>query len=185
MYKLLAAISLFIFAITVFASSNTSGIIFQDTFQSESSELRLNGAGLRKKFVIKVYAAGLYLVQKETDEHKIIETDEPMTIRMVMIYNGISPEKMKETWTEGFQANTPDIQPLQERINTLTSWFTEEAKSGDIYDISYEPGKGTSLIINGERRGTVKGLDFKKSLFSVWLGERPADKKLKEAMLGR
>jgi len=33
--------------------------------------------------------------------------------------------------------------------------------------------------------GTVKGLDFKKALFAIWLGKKPADSGLKDGMLGK
>ena len=36
---------------------------------------------------------------------------------------------------------------------------------------------------NGKEVGVVEGLDFKKALFAIWLGEDPADDDLKEAML--
>ena len=33
--------------------------------------------------------------------------------------------------------------------------------------------------------GTIRGLDFKKALFAIWLGEKPADNSLKQGMLGK
>jgi hypothetical protein len=34
-------------------------------------------------------------------------------------------------------------------------------------------------------KGTIAGYDFKKSLFSIWLGSKPADENLKKGMLGK
>jgi hypothetical protein len=41
------------------------------------------------------------------------------------------------------------------------------------------------VSIKGEVKGTIKGLDFKKAVFGIWLGEKPADAKLKKGMLGK
>jgi hypothetical protein len=39
-------------------------------------------------------------------------------------------------------------------------------------------------MINGTFKGKVEGLEFKKALWSIWLGNAPADAKLKKKMLG-
>lgn len=183
MKRLLFTAAVLLFAVCA-AAADTAGVELPQTMTVGENELVLNGAGLRKKFVIKVYAGGLYLPSKTSDAADVLNTDDAAVIRMVMIYDDIAPEKMKETWEEGFQANVADTAPLKDRIEMMTSWFTEAAREGDIYDIVYNPADGCSLIINGEKKGTVEGADFKKAIFSVWLGEKPADKKLKAAMLG-
>ena len=38
---------------------------------------------------------------------------------------------------------------------------------------------------NGVKKGTIEGLDFKKALFGIWLGNKPADDDLKDGMLGK
>lgn len=185
MKKLIVSLFALLFAFSAYASDKTAGIEFPASYNTGSHELLLNGAGLRKKFVIKVYAGALYLPAQESDAAKVLDADTPAAIRMVMIYDNISAEKMRESWLEGFEANTADLAPLKDRINELTGWFTEAARKGDIYDIVYEPENGTSLIIKGENKGTIQGADFRKALFAVWLGDKPADKGLKENMLGK
>jgi hypothetical protein len=43
------------------AAIDVNGIKFEDLAKVGGKELKLNGAGMRTKLVIKVYAAGLYL----------------------------------------------------------------------------------------------------------------------------
>ncbi|MGB5991959.1 MAG: chalcone isomerase family protein, partial [Desulfobacterales bacterium] len=69
-------------------------------------------------------------------------------------------------------------------IDTFNAFFSQEAKKNDIYDIIYIPEQGVSVYIKGELKGSIKGLDFKKAAFSIWLGKKPADSKLKRKMLG-
>ena len=38
---------------------------------------------------------------------------------------------------------------------------------------------------NGAKKGSIDGHDFKKALFGIWLGKKPADDDLKEGMLGK
>jgi hypothetical protein len=47
------------------------------------------------------------------------------------------------------------------------------------------PGKGVESYKNGTLQGTIEGMDFKKALFGIWLGNKPADDDLKAAMLGK
>jgi len=161
-------------------------VTLPDNLMAGKDELLLNGAGLRKKFFIKVYAGGLYLKQKIADPQKIIDADDSMAIRMHVIYDGISSKKWIDGWNEGFNnATGGNIAPIKTEIELFNSFFSEEAKKNDIYDIVYIPDQGVSVTIKGELKGTIKGLDFKKALFGIWLGEKPADAKLKKGMLGR
>lgn len=162
------------------------GATLPETLEAGGKTLVLNGAGLRKKFVFKIYAGGLYLPKKERDPGKIVSADEPMAIRMHWIYDGVSPEKQVEVWNEGFEKTTSGRPgPLTDRIAAFNSLFTRESKEGDVCDFVYVPSRGVSVVMNGRALGTIQGLDFKKALFAIWLGNDPADDGLKEEMLGR
>ena len=54
------------------------GVYLPDTLMAGKHPLLLNGAGLRKKVFIKVYAGGLYLEQKLHGPQEIIGADAPM-----------------------------------------------------------------------------------------------------------
>ncbi|MFW5810410.1 MAG: chalcone isomerase family protein [Thermodesulfobacteriota bacterium] len=162
------------------------GVTFPETQVAGNETLVLNGVGLRKKFFIKVYAGGLYLTEKSSNAGQIIQANAPMAIRMHFIYDGVSAEKLIDAWNEGFSAATGGKNgPLQEEINKFNSFFTEEAKEGDIYHIIYTPKEGTRVYIKDRLMGVISGLDFKQAVFAIWLGEKPADEGLKEGMLGQ
>ena len=46
-------------------AAEVSGVKFDETAKVAGKELVLNGVGMRTKFIIKVYAAGLYLTEKK------------------------------------------------------------------------------------------------------------------------
>ena len=161
------------------------GVQLPDVLTLDKAEIQLNGAGLRKKVVIKVYAGGLYLLEKETDPAKIIAADEPMVIRMHFIHSKVSKENLVSAWNEGFaNATNGNIAAIEKEIGTFNGYFQEDAKKGDIYDVIYLPGQGVSVELNGKQKGPIPGLEFKKAVFGIWLGEKPADVKLKKGMVG-
>ncbi|MCK4695406.1 MAG: chalcone isomerase family protein [Candidatus Cloacimonetes bacterium] len=184
MFKKIIVIFTFIFFILSLLNTLEIGkITLPDEITIQSDTLLLNGAGIRKKLIFKVYVGALYLKQKNEDANVILEADEPMVVRMHFTYKGVSPEKLINAWNEGFaNANTPE--ELQPKIDEFNSYFTEKALKNDVYDIIYEPGIGTSVYIKDELKGTIEGLDFKEAVFAIWLGENTALPKLKKAMLG-
>ena len=187
MFRKLFWVVLSVFMMTSFSSAKEiGGVNLPDSLMAGDTKLILNGAGLRKKLFIKVYAGALYLTQKNADAGKIIEADEPMAIRMHFIYDGVSPDKLIEAWNEGFSnATGGDLSPIQKQVDRFNGFFTEEAKANDVYDIVYIPGQGTSVTVKGKLSGTMEGFEFKKAVFSIWLGDKPADSKLKKGMLGK
>ena len=177
------------FALTIITPAQAKeigSVNLPDMIMVGKEQLMLNGAGLRKKYFIKVYAGGLYLGKKESDAKKIINSDEPMAIRMQFIYDGVSGKELVDAWNEGFaNATTGGLGTIKESTDKFNSFFTEEARKGDIYDIIYTPGEGVNVYIKGKLMGTIRGLDFKKALFAIWLGEKPVDNSLKQGMLGK
>jgi len=160
-------------------------VTLPDSLTAGTDELILNGAGFRKKLFVKVYAAGLYLKEKETDPQKILDAEKPMAIRMHFVHSEVSSKKLVDAWNEGFINGTGgNIAPIKTEIDTFNAFFSQDAKKNDIYDIVYIPEQGVGVYIKGELKGTIKGLDFKKAVFSIWLGEKPADSTLKRKMLG-
>jgi len=182
---MILAIALIMTSPLVYAKE-IGGVNLPDTLKAGTENLILNGAGLRSKFFIKIYAAGLYLKQAEKNEQKIIDAQEPMAIRMHFIYDGVSGKKLVKAWNEGFENGTGgNIAPIIAEIDKFNSFFTAEAKKGDIYDIIYTPDLGARVYIKDKLMGTIKGLEFKKALFSIWLGKIPADSSLKKGMLNK
>ncbi|CAM2066922.1 Chalcone isomerase family protein [Sulfidibacter corallicola] len=163
------------------------GVTLPDNMKIENQDLVLNGAGLRKKLFIKVYAGGLYVKAKSKDAAAVVKADEPMVVRMHFIYNGVSASKLTTAWNDGFKAATGGkTEPIQKHIDAFNALFTGEAKKNDVYDVIYVPGKGVELKVNGSSKGTVSaGIDFKQALFGIWLGDKPADSGLKKGMMGK
>ena len=64
-------------------------------------------------------------------------------------------------------------------------FYADPFKKGDEILLVYKPGVGTVFYKYKEKRGVISGPKFKKALFGIWLGDKPADKKLKLKLLGK
>ena len=157
---------------------------FPEQIDVKETKLVFNGAGLREKFLLDLYAGALYLQQQTTDGSKIIDADEIQAINIKIISSRVTSKKFNKTVKEGF-AKVTEGEATAEEITKLQGYFSEAINKGDDIQIIYEPEVGTAVIINGKYKGNVKGLEFKKALFSIWLGSKPADSGLKNEMLGK
>jgi hypothetical protein len=162
-----------------------AGVSLPDTTTVAGTTLKLNGMGIRKKLFIKVYVGGLYVKAPVHDAAAIVAADEPRQMVMHFLYKEVEAVKLTDAWREGFAGNSASTLPaLKERLDTFCSWWPA-MKSGERAVITYAPGEGTTLEINGKKLGTIPGQDFARALFAVWLGDKPADGGLKEGMLGK
>jgi len=165
-------------------AASLAGVTLPDTVQVEGTTLVLNGLGLRKKFVVKVYVAGLYLEQKSSDPGAIIKADAPKRIVMQFLH-GVSKNQLADAFEESFNNNTPDAkQTMKADIDRLLGAL-EPVKEGDQMVFTYVPGTGTTLAINGKDKLTIAAPTFGPVLFSVWLGPKPPNEDLKKGILGR
>ncbi len=146
--------------------------------------LILNGSGIRSKWFFNIYTIGLYLNQKNTNPQQIIEADETMGVRFEVTSKLLSRAKFASAFEEGFQKSTNgNIAQYRSRIQQFFNLMHDEIRVGNVYDVIYHKGIGTSVYYEGEKRGTIKGLDFKQALMGVWLSDLPANKRLKKELL--
>ena len=147
--------------------------------------LSLNGAGVRKKFFVSVYVAGLYLPQAEDNAARLLAEPPANRVLMHFVYSEVSRAKMDDAWEDGFESNlsAAAYQALKPRLQSFMALF-DTLYEGDRVWLDYLPGEGTRVSINGEPRGMVPGADFNAALLAVWLGENPVTGSLKKALLG-
>ena len=161
-----------------------AGVKFPATSTVEGKELKLNGAGLRKKMIFKVYAAGLYLENTTQDGAKVLSADETRQVRLSMLRD-LEKQKITEAISDGVEKNNKAQLPaLKERLDKFNAAIPD-LKKGDDLTITYVPGKGTKVQSKGGQEMSVEGKDFADALFGVWLGKDPVDGGLKDGLLGK
>ncbi len=147
--------------------------------------LRLNGAGIRSKFFIKLYVGALYLPQASHDAQQIAGAHAPVAVYMHVLHGEIPRAKLQTAWRDGFAANqtTALLAELQPRLERFYEFFPDVHR-GDVVSLIYTPATGTRVTVNEQTQGAIEGEDFIQALLQVWLGKHPADEDLKRGMLG-
>jgi len=163
------------------------GVELPETLAVHDDILVLNGAGMREKWFLDIYVAGLYLAKPSSDAKQIIEADAPMAIALHLVSGMLTSEKMQAATEEGFEnATGGKTEPIRPFIDAFIDVFREKLEKGDEFDISYQPGTGVEITKNGKHQATIDGgLPFKRALFGIWLSDKPAQESLKQALLGK
>jgi hypothetical protein len=172
---------------TQILAAEVSGVFIDAEIKAENGELLvLNGAGLREKFWVDVYVGSLYLPTKSNDIGEILSKPESWRIQLDFVYKEVAREKLLDSWRKGFEKNqSPEtLQQLQSRITAFYGFFEGSAVAKDQFRFDYQPGIGTRVSKNQQLLGVIPGEDFANALLEIWLGNHPADKSLKKAMLG-
>lgn len=171
---------------TASAQMKVEDITVEKNLTVEGKELTLNGAGLREKFFIDLYVAGFYTTAQSKDGKALTNADQPMAITLDIVSKLVTQEKMIEAIVDGFEDSVDDAErkKLQPKIEKFIGFFNEAIIEGNEFQISYVPGKGTMAHKNGKLLGSIDGLDFKKGLFGIWIGNDPADNGLRKDLLG-
>ena len=162
----------------------TAGVSFPAKATINGKTLLYNGSGLREKYTFDLYVAALYLKRPSMDASKVISDDAEMGIHIQLVSNKVTRDKFVETVKDGFEKATSG-KATDAEIKKFMAFFKGEFKDGDKIHLEFSPGTGVTAIMNGKTLGTVSGLEFKKALFSIWLGAKPASAPLKKGMLGK
>jgi hypothetical protein len=158
------------------------GVLFPERYTVKGVELPLMNTGLlRYRYFIKAYVAALYT--KEGVAPRTVLEDVPKRLEIEYFYAIKGKDFAKSTY-KGIEVNVDaetyeELQPRIEEINTLY----RDVEPGDRYALTYLPGVGTELALNGEPLGLVEGAEFAAAMFSIWLGDSPIDESLKKQLL--
>jgi hypothetical protein len=162
------------------------------TVATASESLVLNGSGLRTKMILgAMYDLALNVPEslKGSDGKTLIESDQPMEFVLTLKSSLITRARFVEATSEGFAKAAEAGYASDQTPAFLDQFANTEFKKGDVITMSYGPGGLTTLyrkLADGSatRLGTIPGLDLKKALFAIWLGDKPVQASLKKALLG-
>jgi hypothetical protein len=92
---------------TAALAAQLEGATLADTLKAGDKTLKLNGLGLRKKALFKVYVGALYLESPSKDPAAILASDQAKAIRLHFLRD-LSKGQLVEAFQEGFDANAKD-----------------------------------------------------------------------------
>jgi hypothetical protein len=168
---------------------NIRGVQFPDTEEVAQQSLAINGVGVRVKVVFDVYAAGLYLPQRQNTAQGVLQSPGAKSVQAVLLRN-LTAGEFVDALIKGYRANNPDAeqQRYKDQLEQLETMMTgmKQAPKGSRVRIDLLPGVGTRIYLNGQRMGAdIPGEGFYQTLLRIWLGPKPVDDDLKAALLGQ
>ena len=171
MRKFILAAALTVVSVTAGAAT-VAGVNVADTAQIGTQKVVLNGAALRKKFVVKVYVGALYLPSKQNNAAAILAADAPRRQVMHFLYD-VDKGKMAEAWLDGLKDNTPNASAeVKTAFQTLATWM-DDMEEGQTIVLTYAPGTGTTVEVNGKNKGTLGGKAVADAILNTWIGPKP------------
>jgi hypothetical protein len=176
----------FAFSVLMIAFVSAAGAspalgMFSGSIQAGDRELVLRGQGLMRYLIFDLYNAALYLPENLPadkaleDVPKRLEAEYLRSLKKSDFNRSVHEYIVRNAGQQQYESLLPAIR----EHNALY----RDVSAQDRYALSYVPGEGTTLELNGRPLGTVGGAAFASALFSIWLGDDPIDADLKRQLL--
>lgn len=161
---------------------------FEPITEVKGTKLQLNGAGTRFKAIFKVYDMALYTSKKASTPEELLALPGPKRLQFTALRD-IPGTDLGRMFFKGLSENSSKDQVQRHAISTtrFIELFSIKSKlvQGDTFSMEFTPGKGTQFYLAGQPQGEPVGDDeFFSMILKIWVGESPADRGLKDALLG-
>jgi len=171
------------------AEAASTGTHFEPTTQLQGTRLQLNGAGTRFRSIFKVYDMALYTTRKVGTPEELLALPGPKKLQFSALRE-LPGTDLGRLFVKGMSENSTREQVNRHTLSTtrLIEIFSGKSKlmPGDSFAMEFVPGKGTQFVIQGQPQGEPVGdAEFFGMVLNIWFGSSPADRPLKEALLGR
>jgi hypothetical protein len=153
-------------------------------------EVVLNGAGVRYKFAFfKIYVGSLYLTQKKKDNEAIFADPGPKRVSMHILSSEVTAKDLITSMNNALAVNLSphELALIEKRIRDLNNVMSslKAINKGSVVFLDYLPDVGTRVIVDGQEQITIPGEDFFRAMLHIWIGNKPVDGRLRDAMLGK
>ena len=166
-----------------------SGVEFADRTlvgaPDAETRLELCGTALQRvRRLFKGYAAALYRRRCQQGTQALRLGESPVRLELSYFWR-IRAERFGETAEKILRRNldVAEFGRLEPRLRRLHTAY-RSVEPGDRYALTYIPGRGTELALNGRRLALIDGEDFARAYFGIWLGEQPIDERVRDFLLG-
>jgi hypothetical protein len=178
--SLTIAVGIFILPVN---AAEVEGINYDEGYMADNRKLNLIGVGLLRYWGFKAYTGAFYLEEGATIKDALSDTAKRIELEY---FRSIKGKDFGPATNKSIEKNVDSktFERLRSRIEYHNSLY-EDVQPGDRYALTYVPGKGTELSLNGEPKGTIEGFDFAAAVFSIWLGPKPISKSFKQQILGQ
>jgi hypothetical protein len=169
---------------------DAGGAKIETSAEVAGQKLVLNGHGVRYRAIFKVYGMGIYLKAKADTPDAVIKMAGPKRVSIKMLRD-VDGKDLGKAFTDGMQKN---MLP-EERAKAIAGIFKfgqgvpgPQARALRHHTSARTgfPGTGAQIFMDGKPVGeAIPEPEFYSALLRIWLGEDPADEKLKNQLLGK
>lgn len=154
--------------------------------QVHGQDLQLNGAGARSAMGTKIYLAALYLPNKSQDADTAINA--ASSKRMLLQFKrNVRATVVVASLRDGIKQNASDseLNVLQPALQQMESALSDiyETRSGDRLALDFAKDGSVALFYNDTPAGNLSGPSIGPAMLKIWLGKKPANDELKNALL--
>ena len=153
-------------------------------------DLRATGSSTRKKIFFKIYAAVAYVDASQgfgdDPGAAIVDATGPKQIHLRMLRE-LDSERITNGINEALEktATRPLEEIAAERARFLGLFGDEKLSEGADLRMTYLPGEGLQISLDGTVRDTIPGDAFARAFFEIYFGPQPVDDGLKKNLLRR
>jgi hypothetical protein len=218
MKKILILASLGLIALTFLTygeskvKEDSTGLAFDKAVKFSTDlgapEMICSGTGVRKKVIIKVYGAAIYIEPVEAkkalgkyipkqmpeDMDDFIEElcdnnqfwgdfigGEFHKIIIMRFVRDVGSESIVGAYKDAFKEYLKDnSEETKKAVTTFLGFFNEEIKDGQDMTLRFSPDGTIFVDYAGKVRGSVKNANIAKALLTNWFGDDPVSSDIKE-----
>lgn len=150
------------------------------TLHNGTDALALAGRATRSRLfgLVDIYGVALYVPQGRATIDSIRSARVPVALRVEILYNGSLPDEIPSKWREELM---PELGSAQQQ--SLTRAYAR-LESGDVIEIRFAPGRGTTVSVSGTRVLADKGFGLMAAFLSIWIGQTAVSEEIKSELLG-
>ncbi|MCL4183959.1 MAG: chalcone isomerase family protein [Burkholderiaceae bacterium] len=168
-------------------AAEVEGVDVDDAVELDGARLLLNGAGMRTVYIVKAYVAALYVPSRSPDAKVLLAQQGPRRLSLTMLAD-LSSEWVTQRFVLAMRDNhdEAELATLGPRIERLidTMLTLGQTRKGERIDIDFVAG-ATRVSVDGHPLGpAIPGEALFTAILRIFVGERPIDAELKQAMLG-
>lgn len=132
---------------------------------------------------MNVYTAGFYTAKPKTEPNTNL-AKYPMLLS-IHYHRYLKAKWIVDAAIKSLKKNPQvNFKSIQSQVDEMGKAYVDVDK-GDVYELSYTPQTGTSLLLNGKHLVTIPGEEFAVAYFGIWLSDSPINENLKGRLLGQ
>ena len=170
-------------------ASETDASPTGNSVQVAGQYLQLNGAGISSRLMFKIYAVSLYLPDPRRTTEAVLQSNGPRRL-VIRLMRDISSREFEsavlDKLTKDMAHAENRVLAQMENLSQAIARLPTGLRRGDLLTLDWIPGIGTVIEHNQHRVvQPIQDIAFYNALLNIWLGEQPADPRLKTALLGQ